>query len=237
MKILISSCTKHDATKFKETKLYTSILKNLNDTCIISDNVMTFLSGNINAVVRLKNDKNIGIHYNKCIALGKAEGFDCVIFIHDDVSLEDGLLAEKLTEAFKRYDVVGLAGTKDVVLRKPALWHLLSKEKDRSGIVAHADGNYISSTYFGPVPQRCVLLDGLFLAVKLKDLPAEVLFDENLPAIAHHYDLDFCLTANKHKLKLTTWPIWVVHDSPGLENVESDFIESENYFLHKWLKN
>ena len=238
MKILISSCTQYDEDGFKDTKLYKSVLKTL---CAehINNNIISYIADDLKAIVRLNNKENIGIHYNRTLALAKEEDFDCIIFIHDDVSLEDSHLSDKLTQAFIDYDIVGLAGARDIKLKKPALWHLMCSDQNRTGIVAHADGKYTSSTYFGPVPQRCILLDGLFLAVKLKNprLTDNVLFDENIPAIAHHYDLDFCLTANKNKLKLTTWPIWVVHDSPGLEKPDENFYNSENYFLDKWLIN
>ena len=114
----------------------------------------------------------------------------------------------------------------------------MSESFDWSGMVAHpANEKQIFMTNFGPSPERCLIMDGLFLAVKVSSLTDEVRFDENLPAIAHHYDLDFCLTANKHKLKLTTWPIWVVHKSPGLQNRDKSFDESEKYFIDKWRKN
>jgi len=236
MKILISSCTQHDEEGFKNTKLYESILQD-SYAEHITKNTVSYVTNNYYAVVRHNNKENIGIHYNRTLALGREEGFDCVICLHDAVSIEDNKLVEKLTEAFKTYNIVGLAGATNVSLKKPVLWHLLCNDNERSGIVAHTHGKHISSTYFGPTPSRCILLDGLFLAVRLEGLPENVLFDEKLPAVAHHYDLDFCLTANKNKLKLTTWPIWVVHDSPGLENPDKDFYDSENYFLDKWLKN
>ena len=77
-------------------------------------------------------------------------------------------------------------------------------------------------------------MDGLFLAIKVSSLKPEIRFDEDIPAIAHHYDIDFCLQANKHKLKLTTWPIWVVHKSPGLAGADEQFEASQKYFINKW---
>ena len=91
-------------------------------------------------------------------------------------------------------------------------------------------------THFGPTPARCLLLDGVLLAVQshsLLDNP-EVRFDENIPCVAHFYDVDFCLTANQHGLKMSTWPIWCVHKSPGLDKVSEEFKTGAEYFVNKW---
>jgi GT2 family glycosyltransferase len=199
-----------------------------------SDHIL-YTCQDIDVVVRKQNKENIGKHYNKVIDMAVRESYDWVILMHDDVSVEDKYLETKLKKAFVNYDVVGLAGAKHIELKQPALWHLMSKEEDWSGAVAHPSGNHqVFVTNFGNTPDRCLVLDGLFLAINVSSLKPEVRFDENLPAIAHHYDLDFCLTCNKHKLKLVTWPIWVVHKSCGLDKPDQMFFDSERYFLDKW---
>jgi hypothetical protein len=128
-----------------------------------------------------------------------------------------------------------VAGAQNISLKKPALWHLMSDQNSWSGAVAHPKNlNQIFVTNFGPAPTRCLVLDGVFLAIKVDKLTDQIRFDENIPAIAHHYDMDFCLTANNCKLKLATWPIWVVHNSPGLERQTQEFLTAEKYFLDKW---
>ena len=85
---------------------------------------------------------------------------------------------DKLEEAFKEYDIVGLAGAKQAEIKQPALWHLMSNQQDWSGAVAHpANDKQIFMTNFGPTPQRCLILDGLFLAIKVSSLKPEVRFD------------------------------------------------------------
>jgi GT2 family glycosyltransferase len=193
----------------------------------------------LDAVIKTNNKENIGKHYNKVLNMAVELGdYDCVILMHDDVQMDDLAYVDKLEEAFKEYDVVGLAGAKYIELKQPALWHLMSKQEDWSGAVAHpANDKQVIMTSFGPTPARCLVLDGLFLAVNVSSLTPEIRFDEKLPAIAHHYDLDFCLNANKHKLKLVTWPIWAVHKSPGLEDRTQEFEISQKYFLDKWKEN
>mgnify|MGYP003123390415 CR=1 FL=1 len=233
MKTLIGTCTKHDKKEFEKTPTYQTMLT---DTVGVDrENHILYNGRFTNGVVRKNNKENIGKHYNKVLDMAVAEEYDTVILMHDDVHVDDWSWSVKLSEAFVEYDVVGLAGSKKTEIKQPALWHLMSKQEDWSGAVAHnANDRQIFMTNFGPTPERCLVLDGLFLAIKVSSLTPEVRFDENLPAIAHHYDIDFCLTANKNKLKLTTWPIWVIHKSPGLENPGQDFIDSERYFLDKW---
>ena len=235
MKTLLGICTKYDARGFEKTPTYKTML---DDFAVEVGEDHAFYEGAFTyAVVKTNNTDNIGKHYNKVLEMAISEGYDTVILMHDDVQMDDWGWSDKLEEAFKEYDVVGLAGAKQAQIRPPALWHLMSKQEDWSGAVAHpANDKQIFMTNFGPTPQRCLILDGVFLAVKVKSLTPEIRFDESIPAIAHHYDLDFCLTCNKHKLKLTTWPLWVVHKSPGLKEKDQMFDKSEQYFINKWKK-
>jgi GT2 family glycosyltransferase len=236
MRTLIGICTKHNKEGFQATPTYKTMLKDF--SVEKNKDYILYEGAFIDAVVKTCNNENIGKHYNKVLKMALAEGYETVILMHDDIHMDDHGYSDKLLEAFKEYDIVGLAGAKQIEIKQPALWHLMSKQEDWSGAVAHpANDKQIFMTSFGPTPQRCLVLDGLFLAIKVSSLNDNISFDENIPAIAHHYDLDFCLTANKNKLKLTTWPIWVVHKSPGLEKPDKGFHDSENYFINKWLKN
>tara|TARA_Y100000310_G_scaffold197205_1_gene197297 strand:- start:6527 stop:7234 length:708 start_codon:yes stop_codon:yes gene_type:complete len=235
MKTLLGSCTKHNRKKFEETPTYKSMLNGFLHGG--GKDHEFYESGDLDAVIKTNNKENISKHYNSVIRMAISEKYDCVILMHDDVSMEDKYLETKLKKAFVNYDVVGLAGAKKLEIKEPALWHLMSRPEDWSGAVAHPSGNHqVSMTSFGSTPERCLVLDGVFLAINVKSLTPEIRFDEKLPAIAHHYDIDFCLNANEHKLKLVTWPIWAVHKSPGLQEPGQDFIESQKYFLKKWLK-
>ncbi len=233
MRVLIGICTKHDREGFEKTPTYKTML---NDFAISEGENHTFYEGAYTyAVVKTNNKENIGKHYNKVLEMAVTEKYDTVILMHDDIQMDDWGWPDKLEEAFKEYDVVGLAGAKQAEIKQPALWHLMSKQEDWSGAVAHpCNDKQIFMTNFGPTPQRCLIMDGLFLAIKVSSLKPEIRFDEDIPAIAHHYDIDFCLQANKHKLKLTTWPIWVVHKSPGLAGADEQFEASQKYFINKW---
>jgi len=108
------------------------------------------------------------------------------------------------------------------------LWHLMCAPKTFSGAVSHFDKEgreFVTS--FGPFGRRCLLMDGLFLAVNTKTTN-KLNWDENVKF--HHYDLIFCLEAHKQKLKMGTAAIYVTHESPGLQSFSEEFKKSDNYF-------
>lgn len=137
-----------------------------------------------------------------------------IVFVHDDVLIEDIFLEEKLDIAFEKYDIVGLAGSKKCDLSKPPAWHLMSEREHHVGEVAHSHQKKIWTTVFGPTDSRALVLDGLFIAVNVqKLLETNTRFDENFDF--HHYDITFCLKANQNKLKMGVYPIKVVHFGLG----------------------
>lgn len=183
------------------------------------------------------NSKPLGEVYNQ--AIDEARPDDVLVFVHDDVHLDDWLLASRLEEALQVFDVVGVAGN----TRRYAgqmTWYLPPGQTQGmddphlSGAVRHAptpDGGWL--TVFGPTPRPVRLLDGVMLAARAGRLQqAGVRFD---PALGfHHYDLDFCLSAHQAGLRLGTWPIALTHQSTG-GSVNSDAWRSScEKFLRKW---
>jgi hypothetical protein len=137
-----------------------------------------------------------------------------IIFVHDDVLIEDLFWREKLDIAFEKFDIVGLAGSKKCDLSKPPAWHLMSNKQDHVGEVAHSHDKVSWTTCFGPTNSRALILDGLFLAVNVNRLiETKTFFDERFSF--HHYDITFCLKANQNKLKLGVAPIKVTHFGLG----------------------
>ena len=182
------------------------------------------------------NTESLSKLYNNHINKETLKDHDTVLFVHDDVYIDDTNCFKKIDLAMAKYefDIVGLAGGKDLTIQKPALWHLMTKT--HSGAVVHPVDNLPDSarvrvTDFGPTPERCLLLDGLFLAVNLKRaLEGDWKFNEDFSF--HHYDLASCIDANNKKLKLGTYPIWVVHNSPGLKDYwDEKFQKSQEKFL------
>lgn len=156
-----------------------------------------------------------------------------VVCVHDDVVIEDIFWLEKLEEGFEQFDILGLAGASNVTIKSPAMWHLMSERVGWTGAVNHEVPNQpgkVFATNFGIAPQRCLIMDGLFLAMKKACLMDKgVMFNPKFKF--HHYDLDFCLQANNAGLLMSTIPLHATHASGG-ESANSDaWRESEKLFL------
>jgi hypothetical protein len=137
-----------------------------------------------------------------------------VIFVHDDVLIEDLFWEEKLNIAFEKYDIVGLGGSKKCDLTKPPAWHLMSDRQDHVGEVGHCHEKNVWTSVFGKSDSRALVMDGLFLAVNIDScLKTRLIFDERFDF--HHYDITFCLNANKNKLKMGVTSIRVIHFGLG----------------------
>jgi glycosyltransferase involved in cell wall biosynthesis len=169
--------------------------------------------------VAFENKSGLPAVYNA--ALRQAGDHDAVLFIHDDIWLDDPRWLEKLLEALARFDVVGVAGNRRRVKRQPA-WLFTELVNDKfsldmpnlSGWVAHGKQPKGEVTWFGESPAHCELIDGLFIAARCDALkPAGVEFDEHFQF--HFYDLDFCRTARAAGLSIGTWPIELTHQSVG----------------------
>lgn len=215
-KILVVTCTKGDG---KDTQL----VKSLNA-----------MPDDVTLVINANNKTGLSKAYNRQLVADNLIKHDIVLFAHDDVYIDDLKLKGKLYTAVENleYDIVGLAGAKSIKISPPCLWHKMSKPQDWSGSVSHpVPDERLMVTNFGPWPQRCLVLDGLFLAVNLKRvLEAGWKFNEDYTF--HHYDISSCLDANKLKLKMGTYPIHVTHASPGLRDInDTVFQSSQKQFM------
>lgn len=180
-----------------------------------------------------ENKKGLPELYNIFITENNKE--KRIIFVHDDVLIEDLFIEEKLDVAFEKFDIVGLAGSKKCDLSKPPAWHLMSNTIDHVGEVAHSKDKRSWTTCFGPTNSRALVLDGLFLAVNVKRLlETNTKFDERFNF--HHYDITFCLNANKNKLKLGVAPIKVTHFGLGDSMNSPEWHHSASLFNHFYVK-
>jgi len=165
-----------------------------------------------------------------------------VLFCHDDVEIHDLSLVEKLNES--PWDITGLAGATQFTFQDKNLWHMCAPRGTHSGSVTHPlvtqNGDQIQtdptkklSTLFGPWPERCLVLDGLFLAVNVdRALETGWRFDERHHF--HHYDIASCLGANEKKLKMGTYPIFVVHYGLGNSFMTPEWEQSNIIFKDSW---
>lgn len=189
------------------------------------------------ADVAYANKAGLPAVYNA--ALGRAARDEAVVFVHDDVWLDDPQWVEKVLAGLRRYDVIGLAGNRRRVPRQPA-WlyldvqesHSLLDAANLSGAVAHGKQARGEMSYFGPSPASCELLDGLFIASRADLLHRwKVHFDERFEF--HFYDLDFCRGARASGLSIGTWPILVTHQSTGAFKSPA-WRAGRDLYLDKW---
>lgn len=181
------------------------------------------------------NTESLAKIYNKAIDFAIQESCEYLVLCHDDVIIESDI-NYKLPSLFQTYDVIGVAGTTECKLQEPALWHLMGggfQSKKLHGAVAHGNEKRKTMTYFGPYPERVLLLDGVFLAIS-RDVFMKVRFDEDNPAKWHFYDLDYSLSCHKNGFKLGVSDIMITHASPGLREVTQEFKDGQKWFIEKW---
>ena len=164
------------------------------------------------------------------------DGSGLLVFVHDDVWIDDYFLADRVIEGLRTYDVIGVAGNRRRADHQPA-WGFLDTrwtwdKANVSGSIAHGAKPFGAVSFYGPAPADCELLDGVFLAARKSALLASgVLFDPRFDF--HFYDLDFCRSARSRGLRLGTWPICLTHQSGGTFGTEEWRRKHREYF-EKW---
>ena len=189
----------------------------------------------LSAHLTFSNGRGLPDVFNTRILAPDSE--ELLIFIHDDVWIDDFFLADRVIEGLRAYDVIGVAGNKRRVPGQPS-WAFVDTRFDwddlanLSGAIAHAPHPFGTVSHYGPSPCDCELLDGAFIAARRSALIERgVLFDPQFDF--HFYDLDFCRSARQKGLRLGTWPICVTHQSGGAFRAEQWRGKYQTY-LAKW---
>lgn len=219
--ILIASCTRSvSVEECSKLPIVQSFNANLTDECRLN---------------LVRNNKNsLPIEYNRI--LKETDSVEWIVFVHDDVYLDDKNLANKLNQArVLGYDIVGLAGCNKPQIKQHNLWHHMADRTALHGAVQHpCNATQTMTTNFGPVPSRVAIIDGLFMAVHVPSVAKTGWkFNENYDF--HHYDIASSLDANKHKLRIGVMPIYVIHSSPGLLSIQDKrWADSNQKFLEEY---
>lgn len=175
--------------------------------------------------ISYRNDRGLPEVFNRPLRDPAAP--DVLVFVHDDVWLDDEAWISRILAALQRYDVVGVAGNTRRLPRQPG-WAFRRIEDGEfewdhehlSGRVLHGREAHGVPSFYGPAPAECELLDGVLLAVRTRALVGSgVAFDERFRF--HFYDLDLCRQARAAGLSLGTWPITLTHQSIGSFNSPS----------------
>lgn len=162
-----------------------------------------------------------------------------LVFIHDDVWVEQDDFVDAVNAGLREYDVLGVAGNRRLLPRQPS-WAFIDENftwddsRFLSGRVGHGNEAGGSETVYGEVPASCELLDGVLLAASNKALlRSGVRFDPQFDF--HFYDLDFCRVASANGLKMGTWPLRITHQSGGAFGSDA-WREKYARYLDKYLE-
>ena len=163
-----------------------------------------------------------------------------VVFLHDDIWLDDVFFNWRIRSGLEQFDVIGLVGnrvlrpdsptwfSKDDTTQKP-------DSENLSGFIRQGALPFGAPYFFGPTPERVQLLDGVLIAARISSLlDTGVRFDERFDF--HFYDLDFSRQANAAGLSVGTWPIAVTHASGGAYGSES-WRRGLELYRNKWRNN
>ena len=219
--IMVICATRHSMEDFKKSYLGRSLC--------------AFRLDHVSIQVVPENTQGLGDIYNAFIEHVKYTP-RIMLFIHDDVFVLDMWWADRLREALRTFDIVGIAGNK-VRHDCQANWMYRSSstmddENNFSGMVAHGDVDKLSVSIYGPSRTRVKLIDGLFMACHSTTFHKHNLrFDPQFKF--HFYDMDLCRAAEQKGLAIGTWDISVVHQSAGNLNCD-DWETSYKTYLTKW---
>jgi hypothetical protein len=192
----------------------------------------------IHARVAFENRASLSEIYNLSLDYPKAA--EILVFVHDDVWLDDYFFADRIIAGLKNFDVLGIAGNRRRLPRQPS-WAFTGQMQGKfawdarenlSGAVAHGKAPFGPITYFGPAPAECELLDGVLLAARRDSLRAKgVRFDPRFDF--HFYDLDFCRSARNAELVLGCEPLALTHRSDG-DFGSPGWCRNYATYLEKW---
>lgn len=223
-KLLIVTCTKaKTAQEFEQRPLYKSLQKQHDSN-----------ASNVDFHVFKDNKRSLSECYNEILKDSKHVN-KTALFVHDDVEIEDLFLYEKLVAS--PYSITGLAGARSFNKQADKLaWHLCAERKDFVGEVTHvAPDKTVWTTVFGNTNSRALIIDGLFIACKVKDLLEKGLeFDPSFGF--HFYDLSFCLRAYEKKVTCGVLPIRAIHHGLGDSMLTPQWEEANVRFRDAYCK-
>ncbi len=187
--------------------------------------------------ISFENKQGLPAIYNAALAVARRG--DIIVFLHDDVWVSIEGLESAIYQSLAGFDVAGIAGNRRRVPFQPA-WLFSRIESGNfvwdhsylSGEVLHGSPDAPVLQRYGPVPAACELLDGVWLAARVRRLKkAGVKFDEIFDF--HFYDMDFCRAAREAGLRLGTSKLDLIHASGGAFGTPSWARNYEKY-LAKW---
>ncbi|AFY28568.1 methyltransferase domain-containing protein [Cyanobium gracile] len=187
------------------------------------------------AQIAFENSIGLPDVYNKAIESSATS--DGIVFVHDDVWIEDILFIERVREGLEQFDAFGVIGNRRLVLGQPS-WAYTSlefswdQEVNLIGAIAHGDYPFGEIMKFTNTKGACELVDGVMIAASCLQLrQRNIQFDQQFSF--HFYDLDFCRQLRKAGLSLGVYPISLTHQSRGKLGTE-EWKDSYIRYIRKW---
>lgn len=196
---------------------------------------------NLKPAIAINNKDGLPSVYNSFITEAIRGAF--VVFVHDDVWIDDFFFTDHLQDALSRFDVIGVVGNARPHPNDTQAWHIdLDNELDADNLSGALcicqnalDHENRPLNYYGKSPAAASLLDGVFIAARGDALLDKGLrFDERFDF--HYYDLDFSRAANESGLKVGTWPIAITHVMKGDNSFATpEWRKNRAAYFEKWL--
>ncbi|MFM7422073.1 MAG: hypothetical protein ACKO54_20575, partial [Alphaproteobacteria bacterium] len=120
----------------------------------------------IRARMAFENRAGLPVIYNSAIDAPQAA--EILVFIHDDVWIDDYFFADRIIAGLQSFDVTGLTGNRRRLPRQPG-WAFVGQMQDKfildarenlSGAVAHGNAPFGRVANYGSAHAQCELLDG-----------------------------------------------------------------------------
>ncbi|WP_051287221.1 glycosyltransferase [Algoriphagus mannitolivorans] len=169
-----------------------------------------------------RNQFNLSKAYNQG---ARQAQFDCLVFVHEDVTFESEGWGRSLISLFGDNPDVGIVGVAGAIKKSylPTGWGTGTSLFDRIHMnQGSQNGTEFQSTQKeNAVFEKVKVLDGVFLATQ-KDIWEEFPFDESLDGF-HLYDIDFSLRITQKYTGIISYEILLTHYSTG--NYDSDWVQ------------
>jgi len=154
-----------------------------------------------------------------------------LVFLHDDVFIDDYWIDVRINEALAVYDVVGLTGLSYTLPIKDPIWDGTAPWDCGTVAQGTPENNHFWRLR-NRSPYRVYALDGLCIAVNTaKILDAGIRWDPQFTR--DYYDLDFCCQCNEKGLTLGVWPLALTHSGKG-SGKGPQWYQLQEAFKKKW---
>lgn len=187
------------------------------------------------AKIACDNTRGLSEIFNEAIASAPDDAL--LVFIHDDVWIDENTFVQTISEGLQQYDVIGVAGNARIQPHQPG-WCFVDTQftwDDTAylrGAVSHGKHAFGPASAYGKPTGPTQLMDGVFLAAhKQRLVQANVTFDPQFDF--HFYDLDFCRTATQAGLQLGVWPVAMTHQSGGAFGTQR-WRDKYQQYAQKW---